>query len=38
MATYKVTVKYNFQDSAGNPAEVFVYYFTVNNTENTEGQ
>jgi len=34
MANYKVTAKYNFQDSAGNPAEVFVYYFPVNNTEN----
>jgi hypothetical protein len=33
MANYKVTVKYNFQDSAGNPAEIFVYYFPISNTE-----
>lgn len=33
MANYKVTIKYNFQDTAGNPAEVFVYYFTPGSSE-----
>lgn len=33
MNIYKVKTNYIFQDNAGNPAEVFVYYFPIAETE-----
>lgn len=33
MNIYKVKTNYIFQDNAGNPAELFVYYFPTAETE-----
>lgn len=33
MNIYKVKTNYIFQDNVGNPAEVFVYYFPIAETE-----